>query len=180
MNDILREYIDRCAMVYLDDVIIFSKTEDEHITNVMDVVHELQKHELILNERKCEWGQTSILYLGHIASGQGLCPNPEKVDAILKWPACKTISEVRGFLNIAGYYRRFIKNFAKKASPMYKLLEGSPRRGSPINSADLLAHPTPWRLFVVDMDASGDCLGAVLQQAGDVFNDDQSPSNPAK
>ena len=104
MNDILRKYIDCCTMVYLDDVIIFSKTEDEHIQNVLDVVRALHEQELILNEKKCKWGCTSILYLGHIASGEGLRPNPEKFDAIMDWPSCMTISEVCGFLNIAGYY----------------------------------------------------------------------------
>jgi hypothetical protein len=92
-------------MVYLDDIIIFSKTEEEHIENVLEIVRVLQEHDLILNEKKCMWGSTSILYLSHIASGKGLQPNPEKVEAILKWPACSNISEVRGFLNIARYYR---------------------------------------------------------------------------
>jgi hypothetical protein len=188
MNDILHRYIDRCAMVYLDDIIIFSKTEEEHIENVLEIVRVLQEHDLILNEKKCMWGSTSILYLSHIASGKGLQPNPEKVEAILKWPACSNISEVRGFLNIAGYYRRFIRGFAKEASPMYKLLQGSPRRGSPIQwdidcersmerlkavltSAKLLAHPVPWHLFVIDTDASGNCLGAMLQQSKTAFAD---------
>ena len=183
MNEILHDHIDRCAMVYLDDVIIFSQTEEDHVRDVMKVVHELDKHKLILNEKKCTWGSDAILYLGHIASGEGLRPNPEKVNAILQWPSCRTISEVRGFLNIAGYYRRFIRGFAKEASPLYKLLEGSPRRGTPIEwndnceqamkrlkekltSADILIHPVPWHLFVIDTDASGYCLGAVLQQAG--------------
>ena len=73
MNEILRKYIDRCAMiVYLHDVVIFSKTEDEHIQNVLDVVRALHEQELILNEKKGKWGCTSILYPGHIASGEGL------------------------------------------------------------------------------------------------------------
>jgi hypothetical protein len=72
MNDILHRYIDCCTMVYLDDIIIFSKTEEEHIENVLEIVRVLQEHKLILNEKKCTWGSTSILYLGHIASGEGL------------------------------------------------------------------------------------------------------------
>ena len=108
MNDILHKYIDRTAMAYLDDMSIYSRSKEEHIKHVLEIARELQKHSLILNEKKCTWGRSSLLYLGHIASGDGLRPNPEKVDAILKWPACTTISEVRGFLNLAGYYCRFI------------------------------------------------------------------------
>jgi hypothetical protein len=174
-------------MVYLDNVVIFSKTEDKHIQNVLDVVHALHEQELILNEKKCTWGCSSILYLGHIASGEGLCLNLEKVEAILDWPSCMTISEVCRFLNIAGYYCWFIRGFAKEASPLYKLLEGSPCCSSPIQwteeceqamthmksvltSADLLIHLVPWHLFVIDTDTSGDCLGAVLQQSKTVID----------
>ena len=181
MNNILHNFIDRCAMVYLDDVIVFSWTEEEHIQNVLDIVRALHQHKLILNEKKCTWGLPSILYLGHIASGEGLCLNPDKVNAILKWPSCSTITEVHGFLNIAGYYRRFIRGFAKEGTPLYALLEGSPHQGLPIQwtpececamsqlksaltSTSLLIHPVPWHLFVINTNASGDCLGTVLQQ----------------
>ena len=175
MNMILCDFIDRCAMAYLDNIIIFSKSEEEHIQHVLDVVYELDKEKLILNEKKCTRGTSSILYLGHIASGDSLCPNPDKIVAIVEWPACQNISEVCRFLNIASYYHQFICAFAKEASPLYKLLEGSPRHGTPIQwneecehtmhvlkgkltSADLLVHPVPWHLFVMDTDASGDCL----------------------
>lgn len=136
MNNILHDYIDRTAMAYLDDMSIFSKSEEDHIEPILEIARELQKHSLILNEKKCTWGHSSLLYLGHIASGKGLQLNPEKVDAILRWPACTTISEVQGFLNLAGYYCRFIQHFAKMASPMYKLLEGSMKGGSPIHWDD--------------------------------------------
>ena len=182
MNDILQEYIDKCTMVYLNDIIIFSKNQRDHIKNVLTVIPELQNEGLILNKSKCEWGCSSILYLGHIASGDGLCPNLDKVSAILKW----LITEVRGFLNIAGYYQCFICGFVKEASLLYRLLEGSPCKGLPIQwteecesamrrlktaltSADILIHPTPWHLFIIDTDASGNCIGTVLQQTKDVF-----------
>lgn len=186
MNNILHDYIDRTAMAYLDDMSIFSKSEEDHIEPILEIARELQKHSLILNEKKCTWGHSSLLYLGHIASGKGLQLNPEKVDAILRWPACTTISEVQGFLNLAGYYCRFIQHFAKMASPMYKLLEGSMKGGSPIHwddnceqaikdlkaaltSANLLVHPVPWHLFMMDTNASSNYLGAVLQQTKDVL-----------
>jgi hypothetical protein len=182
MNDILQPYIDRCAMVYLDDVIIYSQSFDSHVHDVENVLHRLAEHDLVLNEDKCLWAQTEILYLGHIVSGDGIKPNPDKVKAIHEWPRPTTITHVRGFLNIAGYYRRFIQGFASLARPLYNLLQGAPKKGTPIEWTDdceqaflnlksrltspkLLAHPVPWRLFVIDTDASNDTIGAVLQQS---------------
>ena len=113
-------------------------------------------------------------------------PNPNKVNAILKWLPCTTILEECGFLNIAGYYWHFIWGFTKEASALYKLLEGSPHCGSPIKwsikhehimeqlkaaltSAELLVHPIPWHLFIIDTDTSGNCLRAVLRQTKTAF-----------
>lgn len=97
MNDILRDFIDRCAMVYLDDIIVFLRYDKKHVANVLAVVQVLQKEGLVLNEEKRE----------------GIRPNPDKICAFLKWPSCSTITEEVG--------------------PLYKLLEGSPRKGSPIS-----------------------------------------------
>jgi hypothetical protein len=123
MNNILREYIDKCAMVCLNDIIIFSQNKNDHIENILTVVNELQK------EGKCEWGCSLILYLGHIASGDSLCPNLDKVSTILQWPSCSTITEVCNFLNIVGYYQCFSCGFMKEVSPLYKLLKGKPMQG---------------------------------------------------
>lgn len=182
MNEILHSHIDICAMVYLDDVIIYSATENEHVRNVLAVLQLLEQHNLVLNLEKCTWALPSIPYLGHIVSGNGISPNPDKVRAIMEWPRPQTVTTTRGFLNLAGYYRRFIHNFAKIAAPLYDLLRGSPKKGTPINwtnecevafdtlksrltSPKFLAHPRPWHLFVIDTDASDLALGAVLQQS---------------
>lgn len=152
MNDILRPYIDKSVMVYLDDIII--ALDDEG---------------LVLNSDKCSWAQSEILYLGHYVSGDGIQVNPDKIKAILEWPVPKTITDVRGFINLAGYYRRYIPAFADMADAMYDLLRGSPKKGTPIASTRMLIHPTPWHVFVIDSDASGTCIGAVLQQSGQSF-----------
>jgi hypothetical protein len=182
MNDILRPFIDRCAMVYLDDVIIYSQSAAAHIHDILAVMNALQKHDLVLNGEKCLWAQRELLYLGHIVSGEGIRPNPDKVKAILEWPRPKTITNVCGFLNLAGYYRRFIQGFANIARPLYDLLQDAPKKGSPVEwteecetafnvlqtrltSPKLLVHPVPWKLFVIDTDASNDTIGAVLQQS---------------
>ena len=187
MNEILHDYINHCAMVYLDDVISFSQTKEDHICDVMKVVHELDKHQFILNDNKCTWGGNMILYLGHITSGEGL-HLPEKVNVILQWPSCRIISKVCRFLNIAGYYWWCIHGFVKEVSPLYKPLEGSPHWEMPIEwsdsckqamkhfkgkltSVDILIHPIPWHLFVIDTDTLGN---AVLQQRG-VLPDPKSP-----
>ena len=181
MNEILREYIDDFVLVYLDDIIVFSRDEEAHERHIQLVLSRLAKHDLVLSESKCHWAASEVEYLGHIVSGNGVRVNPNKVTSIVNWPTPDNITQVRGFLNLAGYYRRFITGFAKIASPMYDLLQGSPRKGSAIEwtpncqrafdelktqltHTPLLAHPELNSIFVIDTDASGDCIGAVLQQ----------------
>ncbi len=185
-NDILRPYIDKSMMVYLDDIIIYSKSLEDHILDVEKVLTALDDEGLVLNSDKCSWAQSEILYLGHYVSGDGIQVNPNKVKAILEWPIPKTITDVRGFINLAGYYCRYIPAFADMADALYDLLQGSPKKGTPIAWTDkcqqafdnlkrsltstcMLIHPTPWHVFVIDSDASGTCIGAVLQQSGQSF-----------
>ncbi|TFY51092.1 hypothetical protein EVJ58_g10744 [Rhodofomes roseus] len=182
MNDILRNFLDRFVMVYLDDIIIYSQTWEQHCNDVEQVLRCLADQDLVLNEDKCIWGARELVYLGHIVSGEGIRPNPDKISAVLSWPRPQTITQVRGFLNLAGYYRRFIKSMAKLARPILDLLKGNPRKGSNVEwtpeceqsfrilkekltSPPLLSHPRPWQIFVIDSDASGDCIGGVLQQS---------------
>ncbi|TFY76683.1 hypothetical protein EWM64_g7327, partial [Hericium alpestre] len=190
MNDVLRDYLDKFVMVYLDDVIIYSPDIRTHVQHVYRVLERLHLHGLVLNETKCSWAKEELLYLGHIITAQGIKPNPDKVKAILTWPTPTTITQVRGFLNIAGYYRRFMGGFAKLASPLYDLLHGSPGKGTPVQwsvptqrafdeikrrltSTPVLSYPEPWKLFVIDSDASGDSIGGVLQQATSSFNNNK-------
>ncbi|GBE83863.1 hypothetical protein SCP_0509200 [Sparassis crispa] len=181
MNDVLREHLDKFVMVYLDDIIIYSRTAEQHTKHINTVLQTLNSHELVLNQDKCIWGATELLYLGHIISHKGIRPNPEKIKAILTWPRPQTITQLRGFLNISGYYRKFIRGFAKIASGLYTLLHGHPQKGAAIEWSEacerafdtlktqlttppLLVYPVPWRVFVIDSDASGECIGGISQQ----------------
>lgn len=181
MNDILRPVIDKCALVYLDDVIIYSPTKDQHRENVKEVMELLNKQKLIVSKRKCKWGKTSLIFLGHTVNGDGIATNPDKISKIIEWPVPSNITEVQGFLNLCTYYKRFIKSFSSIASPIYKLTEGSPKPGTKISwnsdqqkafdnlkqtltTTVALSHPVPFAPFVLDTDASGTNIGAVLQQ----------------
>ena len=132
INDILCDFIDRFVMVYLDDIIIYSATWDDHVRDVLAVLKRLQEHDLVLNGEKCSWAQLKILYLGHVVSGDGIQPNPTKIQVIISWPRPSNITQVRGFLNISGYYCCFIQGFARIASPLYDLLHGAPKKCLPI------------------------------------------------
>ncbi len=192
MNEILRPFLDRCAIVYLDDVIIFSPTEEVHMADVVAVLQELDRHRLILNEKKCQFAQMEILYLGHIVSGDGIRPDPAKMAAIMDWPRPDNMTCVRGFLNLARYYRRFIQGFAQIAGTLYNLLKGNLRKGAPVKwsadceraflalkarltSSPVLSYPRPWHLFVVDTDASGNVIGGILHQSDRDFNGGRDP-----
>lgn len=188
MNNVLRPYLDQCAMVYLDDIVIFSRSEQQHVQDVLRVLRTLDSHGLVLNEKKCKFAQHEIAYLGHIVSADGVRPDPAKIAAITEWPTPDNVTHVRGFLNLAGYYRRFIKGFARIAGPLYELLKGNPRKGAPVQwsvacdhafntlkakltSAPVLSYPRPWHLFVIDTDASGDAIGGILHQAAEDFKE---------
>lgn len=181
MNGILAPFVDKFALVYLDDVIIYSNTEEEHQEHIRKVMSALAKHKLIVSEKKCNWFQKSLLFLGHIVDGDGIRTNPSKVDKIVNWPTPENITHVRGFLNLCTYYKRFIQGFSSIASPIYKLTQGSPKPGSKIQwdeeqqksfellkekpaSTVPLVHPLTFHPFVLDTDASGTNIGAVLQQ----------------
>lgn len=181
MNNILSPFIDKFALVYLDDVIIYSKTKEEHEEHICKIMKILQKFKLIVSKKKCHWFQTSLLFLGHIVDGNGIKTNPDKIEKIMNWPVPTNITQVRGFLNLCTYYKRFIQGFSTIASPIYKLTLGSPKPRTKIDwgneqqsSFELLkekmsktvplVHPIPFHPFVLDTDASGTNIGAVLQQ----------------
>ena len=112
------------GLVYLDDVIIFSATFEEHLERLQAVFSRLQEHNLKLKASKCEFMKSQVTYLGHIVSQEGIQTDPEKTSDIENWPVPKTVKETRAFLSFTGYYRRFIRNYARIARPLNDLLVG--------------------------------------------------------
>eukprot|EP00873_Tetraselmis_striata_P007045 jgi/Tetstr1/427309/TSEL_017478.t1 len=126
MNRVLSPYLGKFCVVYLDDVLIYSKTAEEHLEHIRLVLRELQRHHLHIKLSKCSFGSTSVEFLGHIVEAGQIKMDPRKVEAVQQWPVPKTVKDVRGFLGLAGYYRKFIHNFAAIAAPLHDLTKNQP------------------------------------------------------
>ena len=112
------------AMVYLDDIIIFSETADKHIEYLREVIQRLKVAKLKVKPTKCDWAKEEVRYVGHIVSGKGIKPDPDNVSKVENFRIPETVKQVREFLGLAGYYRRFIKDYAHIAEPLNQLLRG--------------------------------------------------------
>ncbi|CAL9702220.1 unnamed protein product [Knipowitschia caucasica] len=112
------------VLVFLDDLIVFSSSLEEHEQRLLRVLHRLKQYGLKLSPEKCKFFQTSVRYLGHIVSEEGVKTDPDKLQALKSWPVPKTLKELRSFLGFAGYYRRFIKSYAAIAKPLNDLTRG--------------------------------------------------------
>jgi hypothetical protein len=185
MNEVLREFLDVCVVVYLDDILIYSKTEAEHLQHVTRVLEALRKAGLHAQESKCEFGMTECEFLGHIITEHGVKVDPHKVSVIQDWPIPQgnhddIIRDVRSFLGLANYYRRFIGQFAHISAPLTALL----KKGSTtwtkeqtaaflllkekLSCAPVLLYPDPSQPFTLFFDSSSKvALGGVLCQTGD-------------
>jgi hypothetical protein len=121
MNDVFRPFLDDFVILYLDDILVFRGTWDEHVRHVKQVLDTLQRENLYVKLSKCEFGKTALVYLGHIVGGGQLKIESSKIDVIVKWPEPKSVTEVRSFLGVVQYWRRFITNFSFIASPLHAL-----------------------------------------------------------
>uniref|UniRef100_A0A803JJR6 Gypsy retrotransposon integrase-like protein 1 n=1 Tax=Xenopus tropicalis TaxID=8364 RepID=A0A803JJR6_XENTR len=111
------------VLVYLDDIIVFGKTLEEHEERLMKVLDRLEKEGLKLSLDKCKFFQSSVTYVGHVVSAEGISTDPSKIEAVTSWPRPRTITELRSFLGFCGYYRRFVEGFSKTARPLSQLLQ---------------------------------------------------------
>ncbi|XP_044367478.1 uncharacterized protein [Triticum aestivum] len=123
MNKIFAPYLRKFVLVFFDDILIFSKTPEEHKEHLALVMELLKKHQLFLNQAKCTFGTPTVEYLGHVLSAQGVATDPDKISAIKQWPIPSTTTELRSFLDLAGYYRRFIKDCGLICRPLHDLLK---------------------------------------------------------
>ncbi|UYV82112.1 K02A2.6-like [Cordylochernes scorpioides] len=165
MDNLLRGLKWTICLCYLDDIIVFSKTMDEHLQRLEMVLSCFSKAGLRLNSEKCSFGTSQMKVLGHLIDGCGIYPDPDKVEAVMKFPRPKNVSEVRSFLGLCSYYRRFIKSFAAIAGPLNELLRKELK--SALTSEPVLGHFDETAPIYVHTDASGYGVGAVLVQMKD-------------
>ena len=177
MDCVLRDLVGICCFVYMDDIIIFSSSLQEHTTNLAQVLKKLQDARLKIQLDKCEFFRKETQFLGHTVSEEGVRPNSDKIEAIQKWSIPKNHKEVRQFLGTLGYYRRFIKDFAKVVKPITALLrkdaefEITPEikvcfeKCKQLLTVDpVLIYPDFTKEFILTTDASDYAIGAVLSQ----------------
>jgi hypothetical protein len=179
MNSTLAPGLRKFVIVFFDDILVYSKTKEDHILHLQQVFEWLTKDQWKLKLSKCKFAQQSIAYLGHVISAQGLSTDPNKIHAIINWPTPKNVKEVRGFLGLAGYYRKFVRHFGIIAKPLTSLLckdtpfdwqvahEASFQQlKQALSSAPCLALPDFNQPFHIETDASATGVGAVLLQNG--------------
>jgi hypothetical protein len=123
MNTVFMEYLDIFVMVFIDDILIYSKSDSDHEEHLRLVLQKLRDNQLYAKYNKCEFWIDEVPFLGHIISNGGISVDPGKVKEIVEWSILSTVTEVRSFLGLVGYYRRFIEGFSKIAKPMTSLLE---------------------------------------------------------
>ncbi len=165
------------ALVYLDDIIIYSHDFEDHRKHLRHVCHLLREAGLKIKPGKCEFVKQRIIYLGHIVSPKGISPNPKKIEDVLKYPPPKNVSQLRTFLGLANYYRRFVKNFAQLAHPLTELTKktvtwawGTKESNSfnalknKLTTAPILGYPDVAKGYILHTDASEYGVGAVLSQ----------------
>ena len=123
MNRIFRPYLDQFVVVFIDDILVYSRSKVEHEQHLRTVLNVLRDRQLYAKLSKCEFWLSEVKFLGHVVSQQGVFVDPSKVEAVLNWKRPETVFEVRSFLGLAGYYRRFIQNFSRIALPLTKLTQ---------------------------------------------------------
>ncbi|WVZ75738.1 LOW QUALITY PROTEIN: hypothetical protein U9M48_023771 [Paspalum notatum var. saurae] len=163
MNSVFMNELDKFVVVFIDDILIYSKNEKEHEEHLRIVLTPLREHKLYAKFSKCAFWLKEVSFLGHILSEKGVAVDPSKVEDVLNWKQPETVTETQSFLSLAGYYRRFIKDFSKTAKPMTSLTKKNAKY------VWMLAQPDVTKLFDVYCDASGNGLGCVLMQEGRVI-----------
>jgi glycogen debranching enzyme len=125
MNKVLMDELDKCVVVFIDDILVFSKTAEDHEEHLRIVLEKLKQQQLYAKFSKCEFWMEEVAFLGHVLSAEGVVVDPSKIEAVSKWQSSKSVIEIRSFLGLAGYYRQFIENFSKIAKPMTELLKSN-------------------------------------------------------
>ena len=181
MNRVFRPYVDQFVVVFIDDILVYSKDQKSHDTHLRVVLETLRKEQLYAKLSKCEFWKNEVSFLGHIVSKEGIRVDPKKIEVVVEWKPPRNVTEVRSFLGLAGYYRRFVKGFSMTAAPMTRLLQKNvkyewsekcqrsfDKLKAFLTEAPVLTQPTGGREYVIFSDASLNGLGCVLMQEGKV------------
>jgi hypothetical protein len=178
MNAIFRPHLRKFILVFFDDILIYSPTWEMHLHHVTQTLDILKQQQFYLKASKCAFGKQELEYLGHIVSHQGVKVDSNKIEAMVAWPQPANISELRGFLGLTGYYRKFVRNYGLIAWALTNLLkkgqfswnaeaeEAFQTLKKAMTTTPILAMPNFNDTFIVETDASGNGIGAVLQQQG--------------
>lgn len=175
MNQIFHPILQKFVVVYLDDILIYSKTPEEHAQHLSIVLNILRENRLIAKASKCFFFQTELRFLGHILRPTGIFPDPDKIKTIQNWTAIKSIKQAQSFLGLCGFYRRFIHNYSKYTACIHDYIAGKlpwtalhqqmfDQLRERLTSPPILILPHPDNTFVLYTDASGYYMGAVLNQ----------------
>jgi hypothetical protein len=175
------EYLDKYVVVFIDDILVFSRSEEEHEEHLRLVLQKLREHQLYAKFSKCAFWLKEVSLLGHIITDGGIAVDPSKVRDVLNWSPPKNVPEIRSFLGLAGYYRRFIKGFSKIVKPLTTLLEKGKEfkwdekcqasfeeLKKRLTTTPVLIMPDIHKGFDVYCDAYQQGLGCVLMQEGKV------------
>ncbi|KAJ0627391.1 putative nucleotidyltransferase, Ribonuclease H [Helianthus annuus] len=176
MNHVFKPFIGKCVVVYFDDILVFSKSVTQHLQHLRSIFEVLRAQQLFANRPKCQFLTNEVIFLGYLVSAQGIRMDTQKVDAIVTWPAPKSLHDIRSFHRLASFYRRFIRNFSTIVSPITDCLKSTKFVWTPaaqkafellkktVTEAPVLALPNFEVVFAVECDASGTGIGGVLTQ----------------
>lgn len=178
MNAVFREHLRKFVLIFFDDILIYSRSREEHISHLRVVFKIMRANKLYAKKSKCEFATRKVEYLGHFISAEGVSTDPAKIKAITEWPKPKNLKALRGFLGLAGYYRRFVQSFGAISRPLSALTKKDSflwneeaqtafeSLKESMVTTPTLALPRFDKVFVVETDASGQGIGAVLMQEG--------------
>jgi hypothetical protein len=177
MNSVFMQELNKFVVVFIDDILIYSKNPEDHVKHLHVVLQKLRDHHLYAKFSKCEFWLDTVKFLGHTISSYGISVDPSKVQEVMDWKPPTSVHQIRSFLGLAGYYRRFIPNFSKIAKPMTERLRKGVKFSwdqkcedafhtlrAHLTTAPVLAQPDVSKPFDIYCDASGIGLGCVLMQ----------------
>lgn len=178
MNEVFRTYLRKFVLVFFDDILIYIQSYKQHQAHLQAVYKLLRSHQLVAKESKCVFCDDRVEYLGHVISKDGVATDPEKLQAIKNWPLPQNIKQLRGFLGLTGYYRKFVRGYDTICRRLTRLLKkdavGRDQEATVAFEAlkkemmnpPVLALPDLSKIFIVETDASGASIGAILMQEG--------------